>query len=60
MSVKILQRFHITNGIGVEDGHRSMGERERRVDDDEVTMPAWQRLAALVANGGRVEVVGDG
>jgi hypothetical protein len=45
MSVKILQRFRITDGIGVEDGQRSMGEK-RRVDDDEVTMPAWERLAA--------------
>jgi hypothetical protein len=35
MSVKIWQRFRVTNGIGVEDGHHSAGERERRVDDDE-------------------------
>jgi hypothetical protein len=29
MSVKIRKCFHITDGIGVEDGQRSVGERER-------------------------------
>jgi hypothetical protein len=32
MLVKIWQRFHVTDGIRVEDGQRSA--RERRVDDD--------------------------
>jgi hypothetical protein len=28
MSVKIRQRFRVTNGIGVEDWQRSAGERD--------------------------------
>jgi hypothetical protein len=37
MSVKIRQSFRITDGIGVEDGQRSAGEREE-VDDNEATV----------------------
>jgi hypothetical protein len=36
MSVKIRQRFRVTDGIGVEDGQHSKIEREREdVDDSE-------------------------
>jgi hypothetical protein len=37
MSVKIQQRFRVTDGIRVEDGQHSERERED-VDDDKVTM----------------------
>jgi hypothetical protein len=55
MSVKIPQRFRVTDGIGVEDGQRSMGERgelRRRGEDDKVVAGGWlgQRVAA---GGGR-------
>jgi hypothetical protein len=36
MSVKIWQRFRVTNGIGVEDGQCSA--RERRVNNDGVAV----------------------
>jgi hypothetical protein len=46
MLVKIRQRFHVTDGIEVEDGQRSMGEREREeVNND-------KEMSTEVADGG--------
>jgi hypothetical protein len=44
MSVKIRQRFRVTDGIGVEDGQHSERKRED-VDNSEV-------MATRVAGGG--------
>jgi hypothetical protein len=45
MSVKIRQRFHVTFGIGVEDGQRFEGEREEVDKNEAATME-------VVADGG--------
>jgi hypothetical protein len=45
MSVKIQQRFRVIDGIGVEDGQRSAGEREsyRHRGDGDEGLRRWRR-----------------
>jgi hypothetical protein len=50
MSVKIRQRFHITDGIRIEDRQRSA--REREADKNEVTMTRVTDGEAVAMVGG--------